>query len=346
MRICFIASPLTARSGVYNSARELVNAGREAGLEWSLLLGVSRSARGDRPDNDPSWIVEEAREPDGIAGVRALRAHLRTHDLVRDSDIVVSLIPQTDLALAGLNKSWIAFTRGLPWPEAGEAATAKRLIWRALELRALKRADRVWATTPILRGQLGLRGVDIVPAGVKRRSRTWNGEGDRRDVVWAARFDTDKRPELFLKAMEGSALRGIMYGSGRLQDVVTATAPENVTVSGWRPSTELWTTAMAYAGTSTREAFGRSAVEAAMNGIPVVLTKQFGCADLLVRDRRLSRLFVLDDDPDDWRRALDLLHRDEDLRREYSDHLVHTSRELTIEASALAVESALTRTTQ
>lgn len=343
MRICFVASPLTARSGVYNSARELVTAGREAGLEWSLLLGVSHSARGGRPDGDPSWIVEETREPDGIAGVRSLRAHLRSHYLVRESDLVISLIPQTDLALAGLRMPWIAFTRGLPWPETGEANIAKRLIWRALERRALSRANAVWATTPILRRQLGLADVDIVPAGVKARARTWGGEGDRRDVIWAARFDTDKRPELFLEMMKDSALRGIMYGSGRLQDAVTEAAPENVTVAGWRASAELWSTALAYAGTSTREAFGRSAVEAAMNGIPVVLTRHFGCADLLIRDRRFSRLFVLDENPEDWRKALHLLHQDEDLRREYSDHLFQTSRKLTIESSMRSVESALTR---
>ena len=59
-----------ARSGVYRSARELVAEGRAQGNDWSLYLGVSSKASGQKPSDDPSWIVESPMEPGGLQGVR------------------------------------------------------------------------------------------------------------------------------------------------------------------------------------------------------------------------------------------------------------------------------------
>ncbi|MFT4135449.1 glycosyltransferase [Microbacterium sp.] len=259
-----------------------------------------------------------------------------------DSDLIVSLIPQTDMALARLDRRWVAFTRGLPWPAAGESPTGKRLLWRALERNALRKADAVWATTPVLRDQIDLPGIQLVPAGVAPQPRTWTGEGDRAHVVWAARFDVDKRPGLFVDVLRSSEFHGVMYGSGPLIEQIRSRAPSNIEVRGWSDPSELWSNALAYVGTSSREAFGRSAVEAAMNGVPVLLSREFGCAELLVQDDEFARLFIMDtDDPQKWRDALALLRSDQDLRRAYSQHLVTSSAALTIEASAMAVRQRL-----
>lgn len=342
-KVCLVAAPLTARSGVYRSSRELVTEARRMGLDWSLELGVSRSAGGSAPVNDPEWITESASEPAGYKGLEQLSEGILQSPNARAADVIVSLIPQTDMALARTDSIWFAYVRGLPWPDRGEASTARRLVWRFLERRALSRATGVWATTRLLKGQLALKSdVRLVPAGLASVQRRWDGAGTRNKVVWAARFDEDKNPWLFLEAMRNLPLSGVMYGSGPLEDEIRRLAPPNVTVAGWVDPAELWDDALAYVGTSHREAFGRSAVEAAMSGIPVVLADTFGSADLLLRDAAMASRFVLPlGDSAKWSTALMTLFDDEALRREVSDYVCLTGNELTVERSVYAIESAL-----
>jgi glycosyltransferase involved in cell wall biosynthesis len=132
-----------------------------------------------------------------------------------------------------------------------------------------------------------------------------------------------------------------MYGSGPLEAEIAARAPSNVTVAGWVPRDEIWKDARAYLGTSTREAFGRSAVEAAMLGIPVVLSDSFGCAEMLYSDPELKRLFVLPiTAPEAWREAVQLLTRDDTLHTRVSRHLQMNARRLTIESAVSNVAKA------
>ncbi|MBX0301962.1 glycosyltransferase family 4 protein [Cryobacterium sp. 1639] len=342
-RVCFVAAPLTARTGVYKSSRELVAEARAQGLDWSLVLGVSARASGKAPADDPSWIQETTVEPSGLGGVARLAAELQASPVVANSDVVVSLLPQTDMALARTNLDWVAYLRGLPWPAAGESSLARRTVWRMLERHALGRASDVWATTELLRSQANLRRqVRLVPAGLQAVARQWDGSGDRNKIVWAARYDTDKNPELFLEAMRGLPLRGVMYGSGPLEDDLRAAAPDNVEVAGWTDAASLWDGALAYVGTSHREAFGRSAVEASMAGIPVVLADTFGSASLLVKDPELSRRLVLPTGQSaPWSQALMSLSNDASFRRRVSDHVVENGSALTVERSVQAAAAAL-----
>lgn len=344
MKVAFVAAPLTARSGVYRSARELVAEGRAQGNDWSLYLGVSSKASGQKASDDPSWIVESPMEPGGLQGVAALSRTLRAVPMVAESDLVVSLIPQTDMALALGHKPWVAYARGLPWPAQGEASAPKAFVWRTLERLALRRAQAVWCTTEVLKREMGLRQqVRIVPPGLDIVPRTWDGRGDRGTAVWAARYNSDKNPQLFLDALAPlPALEGVMYGSGELESSVRAEAPHNVRVDGWVDPARLWDDALVYVGTSHREAFGRSAVEAAMNGIPVVLADSFGCASLLVTDEELRDLLVLPrEDVARWTNVLSLLASDEDLRVRASDHLAANAAKLTVTGSARSVSDAL-----
>ena len=218
MRVTFVAAPLTARSGVYRSARELVAAGRLLGYEWSLLLGVSADAGGSAPEADQPWVREFVSEPAGVRGVRNLRDALLGHHVIRDADVVVSLIPQSDMAMAMSDQRWVSFLRGLPWPARGEARALKRLPWRVLETVAMRRAREVWVTTPKLQAEVGTRiSLEIVPAGVQPVPRTWDGRGSRTQVVWAARYDKDKNPRLLLDVMRGHPLHAVMFGTGPLE---------------------------------------------------------------------------------------------------------------------------------
>lgn len=333
--VCFVASPLTARSGVYRSSREIVAEARSRGLEWSLVLGVSDGARGEKPAHDPYWIDEHSAEPAGIRGVQTLSRRLQTHPLVVDADLVVSLLPQTDMALSLTSRKWVAYLRGLPWPDAGESSRLRATLWRTLERTALRRSASVWSTTDILRDQAALsRDVEVVPAGITQIPRQWDGRGERSTFVWAARFDSDKNPDLFLQMMRGVDARGTMYGSGPEEGRLQRDAPGNVSVGGWVAPGELWGDALAYVGTSHREAFGRSAVEAAMSGTPVVLSSAFGAAPLLITDPELQRRFVLSPhDPAHWSKALTAIRTDEQLRVALSQHVFENASQLTMQAS-------------
>jgi len=347
MKVTFLAAPLTARSGVYRSARELVAEGRARGHDWHLHLGVSRSASGDAPATDPEWVSEIPAEPGGLRGVKRLSTQLLRTPSVTTSDLVVSLVPQSDMALALTNLPWIAYTRGLPWPASGEANSSKALVWRTLERIALKRARAVWATTEVLKRDLALGdGVRLVPAGIRPIPREWDGTGARRTAVWAARYDFDKNPELFIEALRGASVGGVMYGSGHLEGQLRTMVPANVAVAGWVAPADIWNDAFVYVGTSRREAFGRSAVEAAMAGIPVILADSYGCASLLITDAELRTRYVLPiDDVERWRGAVARLSSDESERARLSDHVVMNASRLTIAASVDSIVAELERAT-
>lgn len=337
-RLCFVAAPLIARSGVYNSTVELVRAARHAGLEWSAVLGVSSQAGGMPLAED--GIREFTLEPSGLTGVRRLSRDLSLLPEVRGADLRVSMVPQSDMALSLGGRDWVAYLRGLPWPAPAEASAAKTVAWRALELLALRRAREVWATTTVLSDDVGSAVDRLVPPGLVPPSPPVTGVPPR-DVVWAARFSRDKNPSLFLDALADSGIDGVMYGSGPLEDQIRSSAPPNVRVGGWRSRNDVWTSARVYVGTSTREAFGRSAVEAAMLGIPVVVSNAFGCADMIYTDDLLSRALVLD--PTDvraWTAAIVRLSTDEAFYAHVSEHVRVNGRRLTVESAVENVRHA------
>ncbi|WP_424978739.1 glycosyltransferase [Labedella gwakjiensis] len=249
------------------------------------------------------------------------------------------------MALATLAKPWVAYLRGRPWPAKGESSSVRRIVWEVLERSALRRSKEVWATTHVLRDEIGLgRAVEIVPPGLAPRPRQWDGIGRRQTAVWAARFDIDKNPSLFVEMMARDGSDAAMYGAGPLQGQIESMAPSNVRVRGWASASDLWDDAAVYVGTSTREAFGRSAVEAAMAGIPLILSARFGAAPLLITDPRLEAKLILEPSMghlDRWVEALRELREDEALRRKVSTHVVENAAKLTVGDSARAIRSRL-----
>ncbi|WP_081731789.1 glycosyltransferase [Microbacterium sp. TS-1] len=280
-------------------------------------------------------------EPGGFVGVRRLAHRLLSLEDVRSADLIVTLVPQSDMALALTDMPWVAYLRGLPWPARGEAGLAKSVVWRVLENLALRRAREVWATTPLLARETGAVVNRLVPPGIASPDSS-DGPADGSEMfVWAARYSADKDPQLFADALRGTSLGGVMYGSGPLEDELRAYAPSNVSVPGWADRGTLWREARAYVGTSTREAFGRSAVEAAMLGVPPVVSDAFGCAEMLYTDVTLRREMVVESrDPRAWQRVLLRLHQDDDLRTEASLHAQENARRLTIYASVAEVQAA------
>ena len=189
------------------------------------------------------------------------------------------------------------------------------------------------------------RDVDrlVAPGLVPPATKLPESGARAQDVVWAARFSEDKNPTLFLEALAGAAAHGAMYGTGPLEQQIRERAPANVEVLGWRAREEIWESARAYVGTSSREAFGRSAVEAAMLGIPVILSDVFGCADMLYTDDALREALVLStSDTARWRDAISRLTSDDEFHTMASAHVRQNAARLTIDSAVDNVVAAST----
>lgn len=336
-RVLLVAVPLMARSGVYRSTHDLVRAAHAAGLSWSAIIGMRPSAAGDPVVTPGVREVEFAAR--GRAGVREIRGLIESAPEVRDCDVIVTLITQSDVAMSGVTKRggplWVAWVRGKPWPAKGEQNVLRRLLLRSIESRALKAADEVWATTPVLASEFdSARRAEIIPAGIGAVERLSWGEEASGPLVWAGRVDVDKRPELFAQIVERTGHPGRAFGEGPLLAALSSRPVPGLAWEGWKPAADLWTGASLFVGTSAREAFGRSAVEAAAAGVPVIIAADYGAAPLLVTDPQLRRHCVIEsDDPDRWARAVRELLSDDELRGAVSEHVYANAQTLTIEAS-------------
>lgn len=337
-KVCLVAMPLMARSGVYRSTYDLVASARADGHDWTAVVGVRPDAAGAAPA-DAEGVRELPVTSHGRAVLDEVGDVLRSAPEVQQADHVITLITQSDVAMARTRRSvaarWTCWVRGLPWPDSGEQTFLRRQLLRRVETSALRKADDVWATTPILAGQVAsAREAAIVPAGVPAAPRSSSGEDGTSPLVWAGRVDADKRPEFFVELVEALGVQGRVVGEGPLVGRLRASSPASVEWSGWRDPSELFTDASLYLGTARREAFGRCAVEAAQAGLPIVLTDQYGAAPLLFTDPDLRARFVLPvDDKARWVEAVRALLDDADLRRQVSDHVCANAERLTIAAS-------------
>lgn len=329
-----------ARSGVYRSTLDLVAEARSRGLDWSAVVGLRPTAAGT---SAPAAGVREVEVLQHGLGVVDEVGRLMLDSVeVREADVVVTLVTQSDVAAARLGSrlgaAWIAWVRGLPWPAAGEQTALRRRVLELVEGRALRSAHDVWATTTVLADAVArARRPALVPAGVPAAPRLSRGEASGR-LVWAARLDVDKRPRAFADLVAATGVPGAMYGHGPLEAELRREAPSGLSVLGWADPAALWADAAVFVGTASREAFGRSAVEAALAGVPIVLGDAYGAAPLLVTDAELRRRFVLPvGDPGPWMTAIGDLVGDAALRRRLSDHVHANASVLTIARSVDAV---------
>ncbi|SDG33035.1 glycosyltransferase family 4 protein [Microbacterium pygmaeum] len=316
-------------------------------MDWKAVIGIRPTASG--APLKTSGVRELEFTWHGRDSVRRIREIAEVSPEIASSDVVISLISQSDIAFsrsrARASAKWVAWVRGKPWPAAGEQSLLRRLPLRWLETRALRSADEVWATTPVLASEFAAaRAAEIVPAGIGGVSRTsWGTEGAG-PLVWAGRVDVDKRPGLFIDIVEKTRHPGRLFGEGPLTVDLQKRHADGLTWAGWADADELWNGASVFVGTSAREAFGRSAVEAAAAGLPIVIARDYGAAPLLVTSDEMRRACVVEsDDPEVWANAVRRILDDQDLRRAVSDHVYANAKQLTIAASVkIAAERAMT----
>ena len=343
MRVVIVAAPLSARSGVYRSTTELVAAARARGLDWRAELGMRADAPGT-PVRGAAGITEWKADAHGLR----VRAEIRraVSRAIQAADVVITMTPQSDLAVSGLVRSsravHVAWVRGLPWPGRNEQTPVRRgQLWAASRW-ALGRADAVWATTPLLQREIRSVGrAAVVPAGIPLRPRMHDGI-ESGPLIFAGRLSVEKNPQLVVDVARACGRTTRIAGDGPLAARLRATATDHVALTGWADPDELWRVPGTFVCPSFREAFGRSAVEAAGTGHPVVLSSRTGVAPLLIRDSDLADRFVLPPDAlDRWCDAVRSLDADPALRRRLSDHVSHNARLLSTESSLDAALSAL-----
>lgn len=348
MRVVIVAAPLSARSGVYRSTVELVNAARRRGLEWRAEIGLRPGAPG-APAHDADGVDEWTATARGLRLAEEIRE--ATAPAAAAADVVITMVPQSDFAIARIPQSpdtrHVAWVRGLPWPGRGEQAWFRRWQLWAASRWALRRADAVWATTPLLRSEIrSVVSADIVPAGIPLRARMHDGT-EPGQLVFAGRLSMEKNPSLAVEIARALGRSTRIHGDGPLGEELRAGSPDAVDWAGWSAADDIWSRPGVFVCPSFREAFGRSAVEAASAGHPVVLSERTGVAPFLIRDPDLAARFILPPDAvDRWVRAVRSLDDDPLLRRRLSDHVARNARHLGTDASldaALAALEPLTR---
>lgn len=348
LKVVLVAAPLMAKSGVYRSTIDLVNEARSVGLEWSAVIGMRAGAAGASLAGD--HIEERVIERHGLGVFSELSSLFESHPAIAAADVVITLVSQSDIAFSATkvrkSKQWVAWTRGLPWPAPGEDNLPRRVVAFQLEKYALRRADEVWATTPVLAAEVArAREPRLVRAGIPTRPAVWHpgklqaGQGD---LTWAGRFKHDKNPIFAAEVGQRVDRKVVFYGQGPLEAELSKFSADKVEIRSWVAPDELWNGAAIYLGSSIREAFGRSVVEAAMAGVPIVLSNEYGAAPLLFTDPELASLCVLPvNDLAAWQSSVQRLLHDEDLAGRVSAHVHANAQLLTIGASVRAVVATL-----
>ncbi|WP_439033002.1 glycosyltransferase [Gordonia terrae] len=201
----------------------------------------------------------------------------------------------------------------------------------------LRCAREVWVTTDTLAEDVRpWASPRIVRPGIKSLPRSNSGRNSAGPLVWAGRLDVDKRPGLFAEICERTGRDGRIFGDGPLRDSLAAAANKHCELMGWAGRDEMWEPASLFVGTSYREAFGRSAVEASLAGVPIVVGHRYGAAAMLVTDPDIRRLCVVESsDPDAWAVVVGRLLDDPELLSLVAEH-VHSNAQSLSMAGAVA----------
>lgn len=341
MRVLLVAAPLVTKGGVYRTTHELVSAATSNNLPWRGLVGL----RNLPVEQETERVSVVPAHKNRLGQLRGLKRHILSMAQTHRADAIISLIPQSDMALMGLqlpSTLRVVYLRGAPWPQKGESPFPKRRLWELLEMRALSKADAVWSTTEILRRDAKWPRARIVPAGIDLSKATKLSARGPSSLVFAARHSADKNPYLFIEVAQATKLKARMYGQGELSSRLKSSASANVAFKGWADPSTLWAHGDIYLGTSFREAFGRSAVEAAAHGLPIVLSDRFGAAPLLITEPELRRRFVLNpNDAGSWINAVNSLLESPALRTQLAEHVFHNANRLSIEESVKRISHEL-----
>lgn len=308
--IAIVAGTLVSTGGAFMTLVDTVRAMRGRGLDVQGFAFLRAGVQVDTADAGVSLHYVRHRGPQAVLELRsALRQQANT--LAWRS--VVSMLPQSDVAITSLPRSRVrrrvSWVQGLPWPSAGEQSPIRARIWRGMERAALARADEVWWVSDLVRRQAGGVGGYIVRPPVPRPNKVLenSSRSSYHRIGWVGRLAPEKNPRLFFDIAASSGVPSVVVGDGPLFQELQAIRPPNLHMRGWITDDSFWNEFDTLLITSLRDAFPRVAIEAAWRGKAVIAGAHVGVVDALIEDEFRHDFVMHTLEPPEWVQAIDLL---------------------------------------
>jgi glycosyltransferase involved in cell wall biosynthesis len=330
VRVLIVAAPFVSRAGVYTSLRRTLPVVMDAGVSVGVLWS-SRVPGGELPGD---WVLRVSEPRHSLLRQRVLTRQLRDAVRTFKPDVLLSVLPQSDLACsklaAKLDLPWIAMIRGRPFPTGNEASTLKKLVWRALVRRAYRSATTRIAVSHGLaeeiRKGIGVGIDEVVYNGVDLDGYSYRPRRAAQQRVGFIGRLTDAKAPLVVCDIARILDRPVdIIGDGPLRDRLEQVAADDprVRTRGWLQSAEAMGEIDILVIPSLREAFGNVILEAGASGMVLVARRSGGVPEILDRDELLSAHCMVAQDADSaaFAAAVKRLLEDAELRAELASRL-------------------------
>jgi glycosyltransferase involved in cell wall biosynthesis len=219
-------------------------------------------------------------------------------------DLVVSMLPQSDVACAGIRRSltvpWVAMLHGSPWPQRGEMPFMRRIAWRAAVTAAYRRPDALVAVSQTLAATvaagLALRApIIVVGSGVDMPSEV-PARPPREPVIgFVGRLSHEKASDIFIDIAQLLPGKALIFGDGPLAPQVAAAAAKapRLEYHGWADRDEALASIDVLVVPSRREALPLVVMEAGARSLCVVARDTGGIGEVLGRDAEVAERCLL-----------------------------------------------------
>jgi glycosyltransferase involved in cell wall biosynthesis len=330
VRVLIVAAPFVSRAGVYTSLRRTLPVVMEAGIGVGVLWS-SRVLGGELPGD---WVLRVEEPRYAALRQRALTRHLHHAARSWKPDVLLSVLPQSDMACAKIASAqripWIAMIRGRPFPVGREASALKKVVWRTSVQRAYRSATMRIAVSADLAAEvhegIGVDIDEIVYNGVDLDGYPFHQRTSVQPRVGFVGRLTDAKAPLVLCDIARILDRPVeIIGDGPLKDHLQAIADDDprVHLRGWLPSAQAMREIDILVVPSLREAFGNVILEAGASGAALVARSAGGVPEILERDELVRTYCQVPEHADgaDFAAAVRRLLDDSELRAEIARRL-------------------------
>lgn len=234
----------------------------------------------------------------GLQHVAVICRHLEKADRIFAPQVVVSVTPQAAVACRWRRKRsesvWVAMSHGEPWPGAGEASFVKRKAWQWCVADSLGHSDHLVVVSKAVARFCKRAGVsadpEVIYTGVKLGAPKPLSDGGY--VGFVGRLSYEKGPDIFLRMLQESGAKGVVFGDGPMRSALMREAQAHdidVSFEGWTDREVAFNSVDVLALTSRREGLPMTLLEAGARGLCVVARDVGGVGEVLREDPVLER---------------------------------------------------------